>query len=55
MLYSVEEIVEKLKDFKIVNPKLENDGYGEFPDTYKLSELNLKEIEKLFKLVGSFK
>jgi hypothetical protein len=43
-------IKELLKKLALYNPqdlKLVSDGYGEFPDGYKLTDRGIEEIEKL--------
>lgn len=43
---SKEEIIELLRDWKFINPNLVSDGYGEFPNGYKLTESNLRSLEQ---------
>ena len=38
------KVIDILRDFHIVNPDLVSDGYGEFPDVYKLTELQLTTL-----------
>jgi len=47
---------EILKEYEIINPKMVSDGYGEFPDTYKLGKRHVNEIVELIKkeLLGKF-
>jgi predicted DNA-binding transcriptional regulator AlpA len=40
------EILELLRDWEFINPKLVSDGYGEFPNGYKLTESNLRSLEQ---------
>ena len=41
-----EEIIELLRDWEFINPKLVSDGHGEFPYGYKLTEQNLSRLEE---------
>jgi predicted transcriptional regulator len=46
---------EELKNLELINPlhiKLVSDGYGEFPDGYKLTK---EGIEKILKLINDNK
>jgi hypothetical protein len=50
--YSEEEVEEKLLDVVLVNPlhiTILRNGYGEFPDTYELTQEGVNHIVKQFK------
>lgn len=38
-----------LREFRLVNPILESDGGGEYPDTYRFNEDDIKELVGLLK------
>jgi cystathionine beta-lyase family protein involved in aluminum resistance len=47
MKYTVEEIIAALKEISLVNPyhmTMVSDGYGEFPDGYKLTEVGAERL-----------
>lgn len=55
----MEELIKKLKEVQLYNPqdlKMVSDGYGEFPDSYVLSERGLEKILEIMEegIVKSF-
>lgn len=49
MKYTVEEFIAALKETQLVNPyhiDMVSDGYGEFPDGYKLSEAGAERLKE---------
>jgi hypothetical protein len=45
------EVIELMRDWIFVNPTLVESGYGEFPDSYKLSDKNLQMFENRIHLI----
>lgn len=45
----LQEIMKILSDQRLVNPPLIDDGYGEFPDVYKIGDSNLEKIKEKLK------
>jgi len=48
----MEELIKKLKEVKLYNPqdlKMVDNGHGEFPDVYALTQTGLEKIIKLIK------
>lgn len=49
MKYTLEEVIEELKKINLVNPyhmKMESNGHGEFPDSYKLTETGAHRLKE---------
>ena len=44
MKITKEELIQILKEWRIVNPELISDGRGEYADVYKLSPENIKSL-----------
>lgn len=45
----IKEIIEILSNQRLVNPPLDVDGHGEFPDVYKIGDSNLEKIKEKLK------
>ena len=45
-----EQIIEILKEYEFINPTHISDGYGEFPDTYKMKESDAVKLTELISL-----
>jgi hypothetical protein len=49
MKYTLEEVIEELKKINLVNPyhiTMESNGHGEFPDSYKLTEMGAQRLKE---------
>ena len=47
--YTLEEVINELKEIQLVNPyhmEMESNGYGEFPDSYKLTEEGAQRLKE---------
>ncbi len=49
MKYTVRTILEVLKEIELIDPshlKIKSDGYGQFPNSYKLTDKGVEKLEK---------